>query len=208
MKTKILTIILFCASVVTVAQDRYQGSHPNRVSVGINIIDDTFTKTHKLVDATAQWNATIFPSKLSYERWISTNFSVEASISANKYKEGKLIDGAINQKDLSYFAFDINAKYDLNDFINNKIIQIDYVFDPYLIGGLGLTDVGSFQTYTTVNYGFGTNLWFGSESWNFGNSTNFIDNIGIFVQVQGKSSFVQKKFGNEIQYSAGLIYRF
>ncbi len=208
MKTKILTIILFCVSVVTVAQDRYQGSHPNRVSVGINIIDDTFTKTHKLVDVTAQWNVTNFPSKFSYERWISTNFSIETSVSVNKYKKGKLIDGAINPKDLNYFALDINAKYDLNDFINNKIIEIDYVFDPYLIGGLGQTSVDGFQTYTTFNYGFGTNLWFASESWDFGNLKNFIDNAGIFVQVQGKSSFAQKKFGNEIQYSVGLIYRF
>jgi len=206
LKTKILTIILFCASVVTVAQDRYQGANPNRISVGINIVDDTFTKTHKLSDVTAQWNAALYPSKFSYERWISTNFSLEATISINKYKKGKLIDGWINQRDLSYFAFDINAKFDLNNIID-KIIDIEYNFDPYLIGGFGLTDVGNLETYITTNYGFGTNLWFGSECFGCRNST-FTDNLGIFVQVQGKSSFVQKKFGNEIQYSAGLIYRF
>jgi hypothetical protein len=122
----------------------------------------------------------------------------------NKYKVGKLIDGCRLETEKEYYAIDASLKYDLSDV--NYNLGLCPRLTPYLIGGMGLTSIGD-EVRPTINYGVGTYLWFSLLS-DRGLSSNFLDNMGLFIQAQGKSSYRQNVLGNQIQYSLGLVYRF
>ncbi len=206
MKTNLLKILVLFVSLSAFAQIREQEDYPNRFSVGINIIDDTYTKTRKVSDYTKQWNSAVYPSRFGYERWINESFGVEASLSLNKFKKGKLIDGYINPQDLSHLAIDLNGKYYLNNAIS-AVFNYDLEYEPFIVAGLGHTSIETFDSYQNINYGLGVIFWFGPKQKSFVRG-NFLNSLGFYAQTLGKSSFDQEKFGNEIQYSAGLMYKF
>jgi len=206
MKTNLLKILVLFVSLSAFAQIREQEDYPNRFSVGINIIDDTYTKTRKVSDYTKQWNSAVYPSRFGYERWINESFGVEASLSLNKFKKGKLIDGYINPQDLSHLAIDLNGKYYLNNAIS-AVFNYDLEYEPFIVAGLGHTSIETFDSYQNINYGLGVIFWFGPKQKSFVRG-NFLNSLGFYAQTLGKSSFDQETFGNEIQYSAGLMYKF
>ncbi len=206
MKTNLLKILVLFVSLSAFAQIREQEDYPNRFSVGINIIDDTYTKTRKVSDYTKQWNSAVYPSRFGYERWINESFGVEASLSLNKFKKGKLIDGYINPQDLSHLAIDLNGKYYLNNAIS-AVFNYDLEYEPFIVAGLGHTSIETFDSYQNINYGLGVIFWFGPKQKSFVRGS-FLNSLGFYAQTLGKSSFDQEKFGNEIQYSAGLMYKF
>ena len=206
MKTNLLKILVLFVSLSAFAQIREQEDYPNRFSVGINIIDDTYTKTRKVSDYTKQWNSAVYPSRFGYERWINESFGMEASLSLNKFKKGKLIDGYINPQDLSHLAIDLNGKYYLNNAIS-AVFNYDLEYEPFIVAGLGHTSIETFDSYQNINYGLGVIFWFGPKQKSFVRG-NFLNSLGFYAQTLGKSSFDQEKFGNEIQYSAGLMYKF
>ena len=144
----------------------------------------------------------IISVKLLYSAYLSESFNADMSISVNKYNKGKLVDGVYIKNEKNYAAIDIAIKYDLI----NVIPALDFTpgFSPYTKFCTGLTAIND-ETRMTVNYGLGCYFWLASLENN--SHSNPWTRVGFVLQTQGKSSFNQKKYGNQIQHSAGLVYR-
>lgn len=157
--------------------------------LGINIVEDTatpFGDTFLRIKDT--WNAVPYPSSISIARNFSNGFGLKAVGSYNKYKVGKLIDGAINMAERDYYAIDGMVSYDLN-----KLFGETGWFDPFLQAGAGYSSIGDIGR-TTGNVGFGFNTWF-SDTW------------GLNLNTMGKWG-VEEGSTKQIQHSAGVVYRF
>lgn len=172
--------------------------------LGLNIVQDDISGSNSEIA-----NNFSTPFILSTEYLYTKHFSFNASLSFNKYIAGKSVDSRIVQKgtEASYVAFDLSTKYYFRD-LNNK-----YLFEPYLLGGLGYTNIGSYVALQnkdnqllaipaigrlTINTGFGVNYWF-SKSW------------GINVNVMGKFGLESKQYEsdfvtNQTQFSFGILY--
>ena len=195
---------IFCLSQMSFSQSRYNSVYENKFIVGINIIDDTFTKTHNAFNYDQQWNVAAYPSYFGYNRVISDKISVEGIFTMNNYEAKKLVDGLFIPVEQKYYAFDLNAKYNLSSVIYN----IDRLsnFEPFVAFGAGITSIDS-ESRPTINYGFGTYIWFQKYE-NKCCSESIFNNLGLIFQTMGKSSIDQKKYGNQIQHTFGIVYRF
>jgi hypothetical protein len=200
------SLVFFCliVSSYSIGQNRYKDSYMFKINVGMNIIDDSFTKKHVLIDAEEKWHSTFIPSYFGINMLLTEKTSVEGNISYNKYKKNKLVDGEFLKEEKIYFAIDVNAKYDFSDLTWHS----DYLYflSPYVFGGPGLTTIED-EPRLTMNYGFGTYIWFKDFAFTRQNN-EILSHFGVFIQTQGKSSFKQKIYGNQIQHSFGLAYKF
>lgn len=201
---QIIIFIFLLISGFSTAQFRYKASHLFKIKMGMNVIDDSFTKKHVLFAAEEKWNITYFPSFLGLEILLNENVSIEGNLSYNKYQKNKLVDGLYSSKEATYTAVDANIKYDLSNLTWRS--DFLYFFDPYVFGGTGITTLNN-EPRITLNYGFGTYVWF-KNFVNTRSNNEALSHFGIFIQTQGKSSLNQKKYGNQIQHSVGLTYRF
>ncbi len=157
--------------------------------VGFNVVDDSGDELDDLFAIDDEWNFVPFPSRLSIGRYFENGLGIEAIASYNRYKEGKIIDGQINDSDKSYFAFDTRVSYDLN-----KIFGETGWFDPYIGAGLGYTDANDVGR-GTFNGTVGFRTWF-SDRW------------GLDINTSGKWAFDTDMASNHIQHAAGVVYRF
>ena len=158
------------------------------VGLGYNFVDDSGDMFKKLISLDEQWNAVAFPSRLSIGRYFKNGLGIEAIGSYNKYKVGKLIDGAINSKEIDYYGIDARLSYDLN-----KIIGETGFFDPYIGVGLGYTDANE-QGRGTYNGVIGFRTWFS-------------DRLGLDFSSSGKWS-MDNSASNHLQHAVGGVYRF
>ena len=135
---------------------------------------------------------------------MSENISVEGIFTLNKYSADKLVDGIKIPTEQNYYAFDVNAKYNLS----NLIYSVDKLsnFEPFIAIGGGFTSIDS-ESRPTINYGFGTYIWFNKYE-NKCCSESIFNNLGLIFQTMGKSSLDQKTYGNQIQHTFGVVYRF
>lgn len=204
MKRNLTILLLLLITFSLHSQDRYKTIYPYKVILGMNIIDDSFSTIREIIDVDSKLNIAAYPSYFGFGVLISDNFSLEGSVTINKYKVGNIIDESILKTEKEYYAIDASLKYDLSDV--NYNLGICPRLTPYLIGGMGLTSIGD-EVRPTINYGVGTYLWFSLLADRELNS-NFLDNMGLFIQAHGKSIFKEKFVDNEMQYSLGLVYRF
>lgn len=158
------------------------------VGIGWNIVDDSGDAFNDFYTVKDQWNAVAFPSRISAGRYFRSGIGLEAIATYNKYKQGNIIDGAVNQEDIDYFAIDSRISYDLN-----KIFGQTGFFDPYVGGGIGYTDANN-TPRGTYNAVIGFRAWF-SDRW------------GIDLSSSGKWSFGNEAT-NHIQHGIGVIYQF
>ncbi|MBG7631653.1 MAG: hypothetical protein IZT56_14645 [Bacteroidetes bacterium] len=177
------------------------------VGVGINIIEDNGKK----FNTGSSTNFSI-PVIISAEYNFTSQFSVNGSFSANKYVAGKVVDSGIIQegREANYSAFDVATKFYFRDILNN------YVIEPYIMGGLGYTNIGSYTVLyeksnsnelreipsvgrVTLNTGIGANYWF---SRSFGMNVNFLGKFGV------KSGENKDFISNQMQFSLGVFYSF
>ncbi len=158
------------------------------VSVGINIVDDSGDAFNDFTTIKDQWNMVPFPSRISIGRYFRSGIGLEAIATYNKYKEGFIIDRAVNPEDKDYYAIDARLSYDLN-----KLLGQTAWFDPYVGGGIGYTDANDIGrgTYNAV---IGSRLWF-SDRW------------ALDLNSSGKWSFGSEAT-NHIQHAAGVVYQF
>ncbi|MEJ1222340.1 OmpA family protein [Sediminicola sp. 1XM1-17] len=159
------------------------------LGLGINIVEDTatpFGETFLRIEET--WNAVPYPSALSIQRNFSNGMGIKAVGTYNRYKVGKLIDGAINMAEREYYAIDGMLSYDLN-----KIFGETGWFDPFLQGGAGYSSIGNVGR-TTGNVGFGFNTWF-NDTW------------GLNFNTMGKWG-IEEGSTKQIQHAASVVYRF
>ncbi len=133
------------------------------------------------------WNIVPYPSRLNFGRYFRSGIGVELIGSYNKFKEGKIIDGAVNTEESDYWAVDTRVSYDLN-----KLVGETGFFDPYLGAGLGYTQTDVRRR--TANAVVGFRLWF-SEKW------------GADLNTSGKWG-LDSESTNHIQHAAGVVYRF
>ena len=158
--------------------------------LGYNFVDDSGDVFDELFDVDEQWNSVAFPSRISIGKYFENGIGIEAIGSYNKYKVGKIVDGAVNLKESDYFAVDSRISYDLN-----KIIGQTAWFDPYIGAGLGYTDAN--------NKGRGTyNGVVGFRTWITGR-------LGLDFNSSGKWA-MDKGDGvtNHIQHAVGVVYQF
>ncbi|SHJ13604.1 Outer membrane protein OmpA [Arenibacter nanhaiticus] len=159
------------------------------VGLGYNFVDDSGSRSFEgLFDVEDNWNALAYPSRVSIGRYFESGLGIEAIGAYNKYKVGKIIDGAVNTIETDYFSVDARLSYDLN-----KIIGETAWFDPYVGAGVGYTEANNVDmgTYNAV---IGFRTWF-SDRW------------GLDLSSSGKFAMDKAK-GNHLQHSAGVVYRF
>ncbi len=159
------------------------------LGLGFNIVDDTATPFgDTFLDIKDTWNAVPYPSRISIGRYFKNGLGIEAIGTYNKYKVGKVIDGAINTVPRDYYAIDGKISYDLN-----KLIGETNWFDPYLHVGAGYSSIGEVGR-STANAGFGFNTWF-NDQW------------GLNFNTMGKWG-IEEGSTKQLQHSAGVVYRF
>lgn len=172
--------------------------------IGLNVIDDSFTKTHNAFNYDEQWNVAAYPSFFGYNYLISENISIEGMLSMNKYNAKKLVDGVYIPTERKYHAFDLNAKYNLSSLIYNYDSLSN--FEPFIAIGTGITSIDN-KSRSTINYGFGTYIWLNKYE-NKCCSESILNNLGFVFQTMGKSSLDQNTYGNQIQHTFGVVFRF
>ena len=192
-----LLVLVFFANKPIFSQEEIQLTSKDSIvqsswilGLGFNAVDDSGDVFDDLFAVDSQWNLLPYPSRLSIGRYFKSGIGLEAIGSLNKYKEGKLIDGSINQIESNYLSIDSRISYDLN-----KLIGQTAWFDPYVGVGLGYTDAN--------NEGRGTyNAVVGFRTW-------INDNWGLDFSSSGKWAM---KTGdgvtNHIQHAAGVVYQF
>ncbi len=156
--------------------------------LGWNVINDSGDHLRNLTEIEDRYHAVAFPSRASIGRYFKSGLGLEFIATYNKYKEGKIVDGAINPEDKDYFGVDSRLSYDLN-----KLFGQTGFFDPYLGVGIGYTDAN--------DIGRGTyNAVIGFRTW-------FNDRWGLDFSSSGKWSFGNEAT-NHMQHGIGVVYQF
>ena len=159
------------------------------VGLGMNIVDDSATPFGwDFIKIRESWNAVPYPSRISVGRFTENGIGLEAIGTYNRYKEGKLVDGAINPALREYFAIDGKISYDLN-----KLVGDTGWFDPYIHTGAGFSSIGS-EGRVTANAGFGFNTWLNNK-W------------GLNFNTMGKWG-IKEGSTKQLQHSAAVVRRF
>ena len=188
MKNLVVLFLLFSTFAV-VAQEN--AAKPKWIlGFGANFIDNTATKNGQYTNVSDQWNYVPTVSKISFERILSDQFSIEGSAGINMISSDKMQNGGTISDDQNYFGVDVNGKF----YFGKGLVNCKY-FDPYLVAGFGLNRVGD-NANQSSNFGLGFNMWLNS-------------NIGFRLQTMGKYGFVQNTLlNNHIQHSAELVLKF
>lgn len=188
---KNLFLFLLFSTFASVAQEK----NPNVkskwiVGFGANFIDNTATKDNQYFNAPKQWNYLSSVSKLSLERILSDQFSIEGNLAINKLSADKMQNGGSISENQIYMGLDLNGKF----YFGKSLFKCPF-FDPYIVAGFGINKVGEVTNHTP-NYGFGFNLWFNP-------------NFGLRLQTLGKYGINQYTLmNNHIQHSAELVLKF
>ncbi|MSP85672.1 MAG: hypothetical protein EXR18_07615 [Flavobacteriaceae bacterium] len=190
MKNLVVLFLLF-STLAVVSQESNANAKPKWIlGFGSNIIDNTATAHDQYLNASDQWNYVPTVSKVSFERIMSEQFSIEGSIGINELSSDKMQNGTTLKDDQSYFGFDLNGKF----YFGKEFIKYT-AFDPYIVAGFGLNKVGDNENQSS-NLGLGFNLWLNS-------------NVGLRLQTLGKYGFTQNTLlNNHIQHSAELVLKF
>ena len=164
------------------------------VGLSGNVIADAGNQFKRLFDVANTWDYLYFPSKLNAEGLIDKGLSVEGCFTYSQLKAGKLLGETRTPRPAgaSLYAFDVNAKYDLNELIGDTKF-----FSPYVVSGLGYT-VRTYPERTgalTFNLGLGFNFW-------------LYKGFGINAQTMGKFAITSAYGKNYLQHSIGVVYRF
>lgn len=159
------------------------------VGAGYNIVDDSATPFGRdFLDIKDTWHMVSYPATLSIGRTFKSGLTFEAIGSYNRYKTGKIVDGAVNTSPRNYYALDGKLNYDLN-----KLVGETAWFDPYISVGTGYSRIGGVGR-ATANAGFGFNTWF-NDRW--GLSFNTVGKWGI---KEGSTK--------QLQHIASVVHRF
>jgi OOP family OmpA-OmpF porin len=156
--------------------------------LGFNAVDDSARQFDKLLDIEDEWNYVPYPSRLSIGKYFKSGLGLEAIAAYNKYKKGRIVQGAPLAEDKDYYSIDARLSYDLN-----KLIGETGWFDPYVGVGLGFTH--------KLDEGMGTfNGVVGFRTW-------FSDRIGLDFNSSGKWA-MNSNYDNHLQHAVGVVYRF
>jgi OOP family OmpA-OmpF porin len=207
MRTKLLTlIILAILLVIRFNPVNAQNSQMRwAADLGTNAIDDNGSRLGSLKGILIM----PIPSNVQGGYYIGYGLSAAAAVSINEIVNGAVVnnEGVTNANSTNnlYVSFDAFMKYDLRKAyyqINRNVTEPNndqkkvIWLDPYVLAGYGITHNAYYANTTifTNDLGVGLNFWIKSF-------------IGINLQAIGKFR-MENGESNEIQFSAGVIYRF
>jgi OmpA-OmpF porin, OOP family len=193
----LLTIALFSYTGVNA-----QGLESWNIGVGMNIIDDD-GKPGGLFNISDGWNMLPYPSKFTIEGEFGNGLSLEAGISFNNHKKGKIINNMPSPANRNYMAFDFLAKYNLSESFG-----FPESFGPFLAGGFGYRTLGT-TAYTNASGVDYTIPFAGNLGFNFGAGANFwvTEKVGLQVQSLAKFGSADITHSNHLQHSISLLYQ-
>lgn len=186
-----------------------QGFPKIYASVGVSVVDDSFSSTYNPFEFDKQWNIGGFPSvfKLGFDfrkQWI-----VEGSYSVNTLKSGKLVNGKILKSDRDFKSYEMQVKYYLGG-EKYRLNILEYV-NPFIAAGYGNTTINNVSRGNFV-YGFGTYIWLYNRK---DCDCNYIKKrskdiiVGLLLQTVGKSSIsLESVSGNQIEHNASIVVKF
>ena len=184
--------ILFVALLVSGTLLNAQKTNSWKISAGFNIVDirtpDNFESVLKDYSGAQDWNLVPYPSKLTVERSLNKNFSMQLGLSLNKIEKGFGWEENDPLTDDKFFAVDAKAKYDLNNLVGETAW-----FDPYVALGIGYSKIGANGDFK-VNGSYGANFW-------------VFENVGLNLESSYNHAFNDNNT-DYFQHSAGIVYRF
>ena len=191
LKLTVLAFVLLASIGTSVkAQD---ANNPWGFSVGVNFLDrmvtSPFEDSVKDFLGTGDWNDSFINvlSRVSGEKYLTDGFSLNVAASIARFES---ISGV---KDLAYYAFDANVKYNMNGLVEKIFGGTTQYFDPYVLGGGGYASVDNVGE-GTLNLGYGFNIW-------------LTEVVGFQYQSVGKYGFADK-VANHWQHSLGVVFKF
>lgn len=183
----------------------HRGDFPFKVSLGFNIINDTY-KNAETFDPSTNLSMVPFPSRISFEGVLYEYLSWETAFSYNKYKAGTMYNGGEITEDWNYSSFDANLKYYVGDYIG-----MPDAIDPYVNSGLSYNIINNINR-TSFAFGGGLNIWPFVNNYDYRLRNRVINRLGFFVQGQAKLQIQQPSNGGErethLQAAFGMIFKF
>jgi len=140
------------------------------------------------VNVRQHYNYYGIPVRLHIGRYVNKGFSIGLALSTNKIRKM----GGLT-KELNYFGFDTDLRYDLNGILGDINIIKNLTIDPYISTGIGYTSVGNLHN-GSLNVAGGINFWL--------DKTN---NIGIQIQTIVKKRLTGSP-SSYYQHSLGIAY--
>lgn len=190
MKNLVVLFLLFSTFTLVAQESTSNAKSKWIIGFGANFIDNTATKNGKYINASDQWNYISTVSKVSLEKIVSDQFSIEGSLGINQLSKNVPQNGTSINEDQNYLGFDLNGKF----YLGKEFIKCP-AFDPYIVAGFGLNKVGD-NSNQSSNFGVGFNMWFNPS-------------LGLRLQTLGKYGFTQNTLlNNHIQHSAELVFKF
>ena len=187
LKKVLITLLAVISFGSLKAQD---ANNPWAIGFGINSVwsnDEANTDKLSTILSTKEWNMVQSLSRISAARYIDDGFTIEGVFTFNNVKRS----ASTNVEGISYYAFDTNLRYDLNNILGETSR-----FDPYAIIGGGYTWLDNIGA-GTFNAGLGFNFW-------------VKDNFGLNFSAINKHVFNDgfALAANHLQASAGIVVRF
>ena len=155
---------------------------------GINAVDDSGSG-NDFFNISEAWNVASYPSRLSVGTIFPSGLGVEAIMTFNTYKEGKIVDFNPIIEPVNYVAFDTRLVYDLS-----LLFGQNGWLDPYLGTGWGITKMPD-NNRTTMNAVLGFRTWL-SVNW------------ALDFNTTAKWSLSKRNGAtNHLQHGIGLVYK-
>ncbi len=159
------------------------------VGLGLNAVDDSNGGIGNFFKVKESWNSVPYPSRISIGQYYDNGLGIEAIISINTYKVGKIINDTINTEESSYFGMDGRVSYDLN-----KLLKKNGWFNPYIGVGGGITSADNFPR-GTYNASLGIRTW-------------FTNNLALDINTTVKWPIQGYDVNSHLQHAASLVYKF
>jgi hypothetical protein len=142
----------------------------------------------------SDYHSAVYPTRAFFDKYIYDGWSVEGSVSFQKYDNTKLVNDSLGI-DGKLFAFDVHSKYSFYKFLGKSWI------DPYIIAGGGITtrDLDSRNTAKAM-----------SINANIGGGINFWVSYNVGIQIQTVAKFSLNDFmgpSNHMAHTAGFVVR-
>ena len=182
---KVIFVLAIFAGLSMNAQDE---NNPWSIDFGINAVDTYPTNQagqggwfDEFFNVNDHYNIIPSISRVRVGRYLGDGFSLGVALSLNRIEQ----TGDIPQSDLSYFAGDLDIRYNLGK---------SKWFQPYLAVGGGYTFMDDLGV-GTFNGGAGFNIM-------------FTDNLGINIQSTYKHSFDEDRVLPHFQHALGVVVKF
>lgn len=178
------------------------------ISVGTNMVDDSFFTSYNPFEFEEQWHfgKTISAFKFGVDmdnRWI-----IEAGFSSNNYSIGKRVNGQIITSPKEYKSYDLQLKHYWSDEIYEAaFFEKMHPFVALGVGNIVLDQTNRFH----VNYGLGAMIWlfdWDDCSCRYIKNHDKLQRLGLLLQANGKSALNQKEYGNLLEYQVMVVYKF